>query len=772
MVFLCNLNGEISVLNEAVNQNSNKANRIILLAPFSNTQVVNVAFNLPNGVNTAKNLMTYVRAMPINIRGEEIELNAWELSVPVSVTSTYGKVGLQFYVTNADGNVVTTALSSFIVTKGVEDVTPTPTTDIYQEIIEMIAEIQAKLEEGLTKIQDYSNNATYNKGNVVYYNGNIYIATQDDFIDKLPTNTSYWKIVTDISGKVDKVSTASQYIRAYVVTTGGTQAVHSITPNLVSGTIVSRDLYGRFKSATPIENNDVANKEFVEDKIEEVKNNPDVVDIVQTKADLLAYDTSKLGNNDIIRVLKDETYGDASTYYRWNKTSQVWTYVGSLDYYSKGEADLIFSTKGELDSTAQSLYNQLTTYTDNAVENKVDKYTGMGYRVYVHTPTGDDTVNYAQSAIAGDIPQRATNGNIIGPEVGKITDDKYYATKEYVDNKYLLLNIADEIQIGGIDGAFCPNLTSAQISQIYTAYTQGKKVRVQTTTDTRRYYDVLICNDFSCTLLAQQGYVIEYFSFGGEVSIETHSTIYNKDLNAQGLYTGNSYYRHIGTTSANFIHGVIYFYSNGSFKAIDGSGSGGDMTLKVHTTGTMQTSTLPAITVPALTEQQISNITTAISQGKYVVIDNDYGQFAVSESDSDINGIRFTYYGYYLDYYVDGSTVTATYIKLDTELKNVATSQASFTIEDGKIFRYNTITTLSLNAPTSYAIDFMCAIYFTTGATISMDYSSILAKWTGDDVSSGVFVPKANKQYQIVFFNSGNNGTAKIQAVVRGVSND
>lgn len=67
-------------------------------------------------------------------------------------------------------------------------------------------------------------------------------------------------------------------------------------------------------------------------------------------------------------------------------------------------------------------------------DTKVDKYTGMGYRVYVHTPDGDDTVNYAQSAIAGDIPQRTTNGNIIGPEASKITHDNYYVTKEYIDD--------------------------------------------------------------------------------------------------------------------------------------------------------------------------------------------------------------------------------------------------------------------------------------------------------------------------------------------------
>lgn len=220
-------------------------------------------------------------------------------------------------------------------------------------------------------------------------------------------------------------------------------------------------------------------------------------------------------------------------------------------------------------------------------DTKVDKYTGTAYKVYVHTPDGDSVVNYAQSAIQGDIPQRTTNGNIEGPEASKITQDDYYVTKEYVDDQTVVI-IANETQVGGIDGVFCPDLTSAQIRQIYLPYTKNKKVRVQTTSDTRRYYDVLICSDFSCTLIAQRGYIIDYYSFGGEVAIETHNAILNKDLNDSSVVTGNNYYRHIGTTSENFTHGVIYFYSGGTFKAIDGSGGGAEptATLLVDTTTT------------------------------------------------------------------------------------------------------------------------------------------------------------------------------------------
>ena len=68
----------------------------------------------------------------------------------------------------------------------------------------------------------------------------------------------------------------------------------------------------------------------VEDEVEELKNNPDVVDIVDTYADLQAYDTTHLSDNDIIRVLADETHSGNSTYYKFNKQAGTWTFIGEI----------------------------------------------------------------------------------------------------------------------------------------------------------------------------------------------------------------------------------------------------------------------------------------------------------------------------------------------------------------------------------------------------------------------------------------------------------
>lgn len=84
----------------------------------------------------------------------------------------------------------------------------------------------------------------------------------------------------------------------------------------------------------------------LQQEIDDIKSSPDVVDIVATYAALQAYDTSHLGDNDIIRVLADETHDGQSTYYRWNKTTSTWTYIGAVgDYYTKGQVDNLLAAK-------------------------------------------------------------------------------------------------------------------------------------------------------------------------------------------------------------------------------------------------------------------------------------------------------------------------------------------------------------------------------------------------------------------------------------------
>lgn len=71
----------------------------------------------------------------------------------------------------------------------------------------------------------------------------------------------------------------------------------------------------------------------LDDELQELKSNPDVVDIVATYADLQAYDTSTLTDKDIIRVLSDSTHDGYSTYYRYSSSTDSFTYIGKVDAF-------------------------------------------------------------------------------------------------------------------------------------------------------------------------------------------------------------------------------------------------------------------------------------------------------------------------------------------------------------------------------------------------------------------------------------------------------
>ena len=94
--------------------------------------------------------------------------------------------------------------------------------------------------------------------------------------------------------------------------------------------------------ATEAETRDAADLDL-QGQIDAISSASDVVDVVGTYAELQNYDTSKLSDNDIIKVLTDETHDDAISYYRWNDTTNAFTYIGSQGpFYTKSETDATF----------------------------------------------------------------------------------------------------------------------------------------------------------------------------------------------------------------------------------------------------------------------------------------------------------------------------------------------------------------------------------------------------------------------------------------------
>lgn len=117
-------------------------------------------------------------------------------------------------------------------------------------------------------------------------------------------------------------------------------------------------------------------------QIDAITVSSDVIDVLGTYTELQNYDTSHVKDNDIIKVLQDETHNNAMSYYRWEvvNNSGSWAYIGSEGpFYTKSEIDSDFYTK---------------TATNNLLNNKMNitNPTGSGrFQINGYT-TGTNSV--------------------------------------------------------------------------------------------------------------------------------------------------------------------------------------------------------------------------------------------------------------------------------------------------------------------------------------------------------------------------------------------
>ena len=99
----------------------------------------------------------------------------------------------------------------------------------------------------------------------------------------------------------------------------------------------------------------------LQNQIDAITASTDVIDIVGTYQDLQDYDTSKVKQNDVIKVLQDSTHNNAMSYYRWQNQ---WIYIGSEGpYYTIGQTDELLQGKAN-----QSDLNQTNTNVTNLAE--------------------------------------------------------------------------------------------------------------------------------------------------------------------------------------------------------------------------------------------------------------------------------------------------------------------------------------------------------------------------------------------------------------------
>lgn len=175
-------------------------------------------------------------------------------------------------------------------------------------------------------------------------------------------------------------------------------------------------------------------------QIDAISSKSDVVDVVASYVELVAYDTSTLGDNDVIKVLEDETHDDAESYYRWNLTTETWGYIGSQGpFVTPAEMQTALggkaptshasttTTYGEGDATHYGhvkVDSALSSTSTNPVQNKAV------YNEFVWK------INRVTEATQGNLPAFTANGSLT--DSGKKPSD--FATLTDIDSEVLTHN--------------------------------------------------------------------------------------------------------------------------------------------------------------------------------------------------------------------------------------------------------------------------------------------------------------------------------------------
>lgn len=109
---------------------------------------------------------------------------------------------------------------------------------------------------------------------------------------------------------------------------------------------IAKETADRKSADTTLQGNLDKKAQELQKQIDAITSASDVEDVVGTKAELDEYETSKLFDNNIIKVLKDESQDNATTYYRWDTETSAFTLIGSEGpFYTIAQTDTKLNTK-------------------------------------------------------------------------------------------------------------------------------------------------------------------------------------------------------------------------------------------------------------------------------------------------------------------------------------------------------------------------------------------------------------------------------------------
>lgn len=235
---------------ERIFQGSANANTIRFIGAFASNLPVLVAFKLPNGVWTTPQSMGFSAQLSGVETKDGVQFNTWEYQIPQVVTENYGTVNVQFYVygdAGGTGGQIATAMSSFVVEKGVPITLPDP-TDAYETLLRQILAVLSQIQG---EIGDLPNNyVTVDTNQTI--SGN-----------KTHTGINTFNGFTSINGVgIDADAIVKGSDRFKYPVKSGTLALTSDIPE----NIVTKDENGQIKvPLAPAQDDDAVSKKYVDD---------------------------------------------------------------------------------------------------------------------------------------------------------------------------------------------------------------------------------------------------------------------------------------------------------------------------------------------------------------------------------------------------------------------------------------------------------------------------------------------------------------------------
>lgn len=152
MIFISDSQGTITaVLPTPLNQGSNNVNTAVLVAPFPESNVISVAFTLPNGQyispRMGENEGAYSMTNVPGFSGKFYDdngagYNAWSIELDYPLLTFSGDLTIQFFVSSAHGTMATSA-STFTVQRGNPILTSNPpSAERWELIVQAVAAAQ------------------------------------------------------------------------------------------------------------------------------------------------------------------------------------------------------------------------------------------------------------------------------------------------------------------------------------------------------------------------------------------------------------------------------------------------------------------------------------------------------------------------------------------------------------------------------------------------------------------------------------------------------